>query len=638
MVIRLSILTVLLAGLLAATLPAHGGNYRGPGSATGVRGPNTGGASGVNPGVRGPTTGSRPIATSGGTGWQLWWEYNKDPYLRLKEAVHRPDSLTDDEQFYLGAGKSVNSSFAPSEDEKRDVILPALNRLLESSDNKDINTACLVAMAKIGKDHPEVSILEIFKERLRSGNQEIRETAALSLGISQRADALQALLHLANDSKAGRSLMRRSKVDDRTRAFAIYGLGLLAWNLESSRDKERVYLGLKSLLEDRKLEDRDMRVALVQALSLLNLDTSDSAQKRLLWQTLDSLWDFYEKSLGKGDQLIQSHVPGAIARMLGRGDSPMHARYKAALARELDRKRGRQNSIYQSAALALGKMVYPAEIHAEDAEFSKVLLKYAKRGKDEQARNFCMISLGEIGGLANRNELLRIHAKGKKATERPWAALGLGIMAFRNRTGGTVDTGIGEALLRGLNDVNNVDTRAANAVALGLTGYQKAAKDMRKYLEKHSREDMVAGYLCIGLALMDEKEALDQIRELVEKSVRRPYLLTQAAIAMGKLGDKEAMAQLNQILSTGAQNVAKMSAVATAYRFIGDKRAVKPLIEMMFDERKLTKISRAFVAAALGGIADKELFPWNAKIAIGCNYRAAVSTLTNGQTGILDIL
>ena len=137
---------------------------------------------------------------------------------------------------------------------------------------------------------------------------------------------------------------------------------------------------------------------------------------------------------------------------------------------------------------------------------------------------------------------------------------------------------------------------------------------------------------------MDERAALPQIRSLVAKSTRRPYLLTQAAISLGKLGDKEAMGQLNLLISTGAQNLAKMSAIASAYRFIGDRRAVEPLIEMMFDHRNLTKISRAFIAASLGGIADKELFPWNAKIAIGTNYGAAVSTLTNGMTGVLDIL
>ena len=46
----------------------------------------------------------------------------------------------------------------------------------------------------------------------------------------------------------------------------------------------------------------------------------------------------------------------------------------------------------------------------------------------------------------------------------------------------------------------------------------------------------------------------------------------------------------------------------------------------------------AFAAVALGGVADKELLPWNSKIAVGMNYRASVETLTNQQSGILDIL
>ena len=41
---------------------------------------------------------------------------------------------------------------------------------------------------------------------------------------------------------------------------------------------------------------------------------------------------------------------------------------------------------------------------------------------------------------------------------------------------------------------------------------------------------------------------------------------------------------------------------------------------------------------SLGGVADKEPLPWNVKIAVGNNYRAAVETLTNQLSGILDIL
>jgi hypothetical protein len=91
------------------------------------------------------------------------------------------------------------------------------------------------------------------------------------------------------------------------------------------------------------------------------------------------------------------------------------------------------------------------------------------------------------------------------------------------------------------------------------------------------------------------------------------------------------------VLGSGDSNLAKLSGIATAYRFIGDRRSVAPLVEMMFDA-DMTTISRAFVAAALGGIADKSIEPWNSRLAEGTNYRAAVDTLTNGTTGVLDIL
>ena len=52
----------------------------------------------------------------------------------------------------------------------------------------------------------------------------------------------------------------------------------------------------------------------------------------------------------------------------------------------------------------------------------------------------------------------------------------------------------------------------------------------------------------------------------------------------------------------------------------------------------ITPLSRAFAAVALGGVADKEPLRWNSKIAVDMNYRAAVETLTNRQSGVLDIL
>jgi hypothetical protein len=61
---------------------------------------------------------------------------------------------------------------------------------------------------------------------------------------------------------------------------------------------------------------------------------------------------------------------------------------------------------------------------------------------------------------------------------------------------------------------------------------------------------------------------------------------------------------------------------------------------MAADREQSTDLARAFAAVALGMCGDKEILPWNAKLAADANYRANTSTLYSPDTGtgILDIL
>ena len=86
-----------------------------------------------------------------------------------------------------------------------------------------------------------------------------------------------------------------------------------------------------------------------------------------------------------------------------------------------------------------------------------------------------------------------------------------------------------------------------------------------------------------------------------------------------------------------SDSLAVLSALANAIGQIGDRRAIDPLITMTGDN-ELTKLTRAFVAAALGGIGDGPILPWNQPISRDSNYGAPVDTLSNGRTGVLDIL
>ena len=84
-------------------------------------------------------------------------------------------------------------------------------------------------------------------------------------------------------------------------------------------------------------------------------------------------------------------------------------------------------------------------------------------------------------------------------------------------------------------------------------------------------------------------------------------------------------------------SVAVLAAIASAISRIGDRRAIDTLIQLS-QNREMSKLGRAFVAAALGGIGDKDELPWNVPLSIDTNYATGVDTLTNGSTGVLDIL
>jgi HEAT repeat protein len=677
------------AGLLLAlpdTAYAHGGQYRGPGdvvppnpgggggrtpgpsgpSTPGPSGPSTPGPAGPStPGPSGPATGG-PAAPAPGAGpttgggivldddltrWEFWWEFNKDPFINLKAAIHQSGAISHSDSFFMGPGKvqTGKDTMKPTEAQILSEILPALHRAMEGTEQRDITSSCMIAMAKIGKDNEQIKILDVFRQRLTSKDQEIRETAALAMGLSQMTEAVGDLIEIAKDSAAGRKLCARSEIDDRTRSFAAYGLGLVGWATSNLDVKRQVFETLKGVLADTKIADRNVKVAAISAIGLLRPDASDPKGEALLADSVQALEDYYMQKLGPGEQLIQAHVPTAVAKLLENNTSEksleIKHRFKKMFVEDLLGKgkvKRTNDLITQSVVVALGRMAEPYDDKkSEDHEISEALLDYYKTGKDQQTQYFALMALGQIGGEENRKELLIALEKGGKALEKPWAAMSLGVLAFKQLedmgSRATVDTGIGRALQSWLAKVKNPPTLAAIAVALGLAKFKDAADEVREMLAREKNKDDLAGYLCIGLALMDDQHSMQLIRELVETSVRRPERLQQAAIALGKLGDKSVTELLQKMMTEGDQNLAKMSAISSALGFIGDRRTIDPLKKMLFDT-SLTDISRAFAAVALGGVADKEPLPWNSKIGTNMNYRASVETLTNQVNGILDIL
>lgn len=336
----------------------------------------------AGPRTAGPVTGSRAMVADDSS-WQVWWEFNKDPFLQVRAAGPQVP-MTGSDEYFLGATRSVlvREALLPTATDRRERIAPVLLRLLHDDPNRDMVTACLVGLAKLGVDAPALDLRQVFASWLRRSDQEVRETAALAFGIDGRSGGLASLLALVRDDAEGRRLVDGARVPERTRAFAAYGLGLLAHRSSDPALQQQVHDVLAPLLSGEV--GRELRVGAVSALGLLALDPARSRDKRLLWTTLAALWRFHDSDLGRGDELLQSHVPAAVARLLGRGNGPDHAAAKAKLMAELGGKRSA--SIQRAAALALGALAMPVAAAPEDVAVQQQMLHYWQHGNDQQAR------------------------------------------------------------------------------------------------------------------------------------------------------------------------------------------------------------------------------------------------------------
>jgi len=296
-----------LLGLQDASF-AHGGNYRGPGDtvppggggsggggagpAPGPSGPSTPGPSGpTSPGPMAPgsptgSSASSPTTSGGGaagpdlTLWSFWWEFNKEPYLNLKSAVFSGATETGSDGFFLGRGekKKEKDSLRPTEQQIRDKVVPALLRALDTETNNDIVTGSMIALAKIGdakSESGESEFEKVIAAFLSDGNQEISETAAVSLGILANPNSIETLNQLLTDSPEGRKLVGSSEVPYRTRSFAAYGLGLIGPQA-SDEQRQKIVGYLADAIAADDTSSRDLKVSCIISMGLVPILTMNA--------------------------------------------------------------------------------------------------------------------------------------------------------------------------------------------------------------------------------------------------------------------------------------------------------------------------------------------------------------------------
>jgi len=682
---------------------AHGGQYRGPGDTVppggsgsgggGGAGPTTGPAGPSTPGPAGPSTpapgapgspgqgpGRPTTGPAGDTGpdltqWSFWWEFNKEPYLNLKSKIFDGATATGTEGWFLGQGEKSQSkdTLKPTEEQIRQKVVPALLAALEKENNNDIVTGCLIALAKIGdppSDDGTSQFEGILEKFLADKNQEISETAAVAMGILANVKSIPKLEQLLKDRPEGRKLVGSSEVNYRTRAFAAYGLGLIGARTADESKRQDIVKILREALESDDTKTRDLKVSCVISLGLVPLNTIEAAAAETpeKGKGKDALvapetsrvaqLDYLLAFLGNEDEnyLVRAHCPTALARLLTAEGMPsqVYAEYRKRVAEDLlnrmDKKSKEQAEVVQSSILALGLIGTNDGKDALDKKIRSALIAVPKDISDQQARHYSMIALAKIGGSIGAEDpdggidevkkaLLTQLADGK-SNVKPWAGLASGVMVHElneRKFQSSSIVSLQEAVRTSLSEEKDGSKVGSYAISSGIMGDVEATKTLVDQLDKQ-KTDEARGYVAIGLGLMGARESIEKINKIVDDSKYRPDLLKAAAIALGLLGDKDVVPKLTDLLAN-SKGLATQASLSSALGFIGDQRSIDPLVQMLANE-SLTGAARGFAAVALGIVADKEPLPWNSKIGLDLNYRAATQTLTDNAagTGILDIL
>jgi len=643
----------------------HGGTYRGPGSGIPAGG------------TAAPASTGTPSSAAQGevSDWRTWWSFNRDPFLDLRKAIHTAAPRTGADEYTVGQGErpAAPRSSRPSIELVEEKVLPALARALEVKRSDDLRSGAMLAMAKIGRAPRGQRLADLLRPLLTDPSQEIAETAAIALGVAADPGLAPRLALLLADGLEGRRLVKKTEVPYRTRAFAAYGLGLIGSRTANEDVRRFIVHHLVRTLDDRSLTStRDVHVACLLSLGLVRLDSvppkpatpasgpeagpgaenegSDadeppdppSASREAL---AAYLLELFEDRTRHG--LVRAHAPVALARQVEGLDRATVTRVARSLGATLKRGSDTHTAIQQGAVNALARL---GDNDRDDLDrLIRGALMDAHRHGDRTVRHLALVALARVAardgegdapeeGLAEvRGFLLRKLAQGS-TVERPWAALGLGVLErTRQDRRETSTPEIAQAIRASIESKDSPIELGAYLLAAGLV----RDLDAREILLEHANDrsdDETRGYACVGLGLMGAREAIPMLREIVRDSRYRPSVLRDAAVGLGLLGDRQSVPLLIEMLAE-ARGLAAKAAITSALGFIGDTRAVEPLV-LLVDDPETNDRTRAFASVALGIVCDKEPLPWNSKLAVDVSFWTPPGTLFDpgGGKGVLDLL
>jgi HEAT repeat protein len=644
---------------------AHGGSYRGPAGEVppGQRdptdpqpppenpGPITPGGEGPpvtppgNPGTGddgGGTDSSKPkppapagpvgpgpggnVATPGGKiakakpmsfeNWLFWWNYNKDEILNLKakiKANEKKVSTTSSEHFFGDSGdRNRSESQAPTEAMIQEKIVPALVKVVSDKNiHADIRGGALIALARCGRSMTHV---KTYFEVAKPGSTEdkvVQESAILALGILQlKTPEIRDFLI---------NLLDSVDVPFRARCFAAISLGLLQDN------SDEVFACLERCLDGSE-STLDVPVAALLAIGLIGDN-----------KKVPQLAGWLEEGRVGSNKLTDIEKAYLVAALGKIGDAGALKAVESAL-----RKKGLY--MHRSAVIALGQIVPQAE-PAIQMDYMKKLVSVMKSEDDTTAKNFGIISIGRIAGASNAPENVREAGvavlteefkNGGKTTERPYAAMALGLVCFEGDKSAAkpaeLKYKIADLVRDELSKLKGDKTAlAALAISLGMMGdtNKSTVELLTTILADRGLDKKLRGSAAVALGMIGDISAKDAILTALQEREDRD-LRVDTAVAAGLLGDSSAVKELVKVLGDPKASQFVLGSVALALGQIGDHNAIQPLIDILEPEKtngSYPDLTRALVAVSLGQLANREDIRVLFRISKDINYRASVSAL-----------
>jgi len=559
---------------------------------------------------------------------------------------------------FLGHGEKSQTAplIRATQNQIRDVVQPALTRVLSQGGNAELEVFALHALAKI-RGVPllegEPDFLTVARPYLRSANQYTAEKAVLALGIRGEDAYLPLLASVLADAPDGRDLVGRSLVGDRLRAFAAYGLGLLGERTASAAVRAGVYDALMTALP---VEREEVQAACLLALGLVPMPTGDQYIEgsadlfagRTRADQIVSILSFFKDSAQSFD--ARSMAPNALARLLAGTERMPDLRLQVAYAllEASGPMTDEMREVQCAAIIALGQIGHSGE-EPLDQEIRSHLERVAYRSSaDRSARYLAMIAMAEaatrrgqgtspFAGVEPTRRVLQRNLARAKGMTLAWTALALGVLEEDAGTRGEVASpDSGKALRAALEKARSVEVGGALCIALGLVR-DPEANDVLLARLNESGEGYMRGYAALALGMIGVSSAIEPIRQLIANGASQPFAVENSAIALALLGDQETGTRLFSVLDRSA-NPKVQSSVASALGWIRDPRPLGDLSGMLADGRR-NDTARAWTAVALGRICDQDRWPWVGRYSVNVQYEVTLPTLLEPiyETGLLDL-